>query len=104
MVNQTNLNLKNINDIIEALKTDKQLFQDEKIEYIGSGILKSTDKKINKKYFFNMDRLNNNVLEVRYNKNRHLTGIKTQIIGSGVKILLVTFLMMILWMKKNIIL
>ena len=25
------------------------------------------------------------MLEVRYNKNRHLTGIKTQIIGSGVK-------------------
>ena len=32
-----------------------------------------------------MDRLNNNVLELRYNKNRHLTNVKTQIVGDGVK-------------------
>jgi hypothetical protein len=121
-VKQTNLNLININDIIEALKTDKQLSQDKKIdrikliktlkedtnnkynikyddltteqllgyyqtifgkEYIGSGTLKSKEK-IHKKYFINMDRLNNNVLELRYNKNRHLTNVKTQIVGNGV--------------------
>jgi uncharacterized protein YegP (UPF0339 family) len=54
-------------------------------EYIGTGLLKQTEKKLNKKYFIDTNKLNNNVLEVRYNKNRHLTGIKTQIIGSGVK-------------------
>jgi hypothetical protein len=47
--------------------------------------LKPTEKQIHKKYFIDTNKLNNNVLEVRYNKNRHLTGIKTQIIGSGVK-------------------
>ncbi len=47
--------------------------------------MKPTEKQINKKYFIDTNKLNNNVLEVRYNKNRHLTGIKTQIIGSGVK-------------------
>ena len=76
---QTNLNLININDIIEALKTDKQLAVKD-----GKG-LKPTEKQINKKYFIDMNKLNNNVLELRYAKNRHLTGIKTQIIGSGVK-------------------
>jgi hypothetical protein len=124
LVKQTNLNLININDIIEALKTDNQLSQDKKIdrnkliktlkeetnnkyniiyddltteqllgyyktifgkEYIGTGLLKPTEKQISKKYFIDTNKLNNNVLEVRYNKNRHLTGIKTQIIGSGVK-------------------
>jgi len=60
------------------------------IEYIGGSILKPselkpTEKQIHKKYFIDTNKLNNNVLEVRYNKNRHLTGIKTQIIGSGVK-------------------
>jgi Trm5-related predicted tRNA methylase len=29
--------------------------------------------------------LNNNILELRYNKNRHLTNVKTQVIGHGVK-------------------
>ena len=29
--------------------------------------------------------MNNNILEVRYNKNRHLTNVKTQVIGHGVK-------------------
>jgi len=47
--------------------------------------LKPTEKQIHKKYFIDTHKLNNNVLEVRYNKNRHLTGIKTQIIGDGVK-------------------
>ena len=50
----------------------------------GNG-LKPTEKQINKKYFIDTNKLNNNVLEVRYNKNRHLTNIKSQIIGNGVK-------------------
>ena len=124
LVKQTNLNLININDIIEALKTDKHLSQYKKYdrnkliktlkeepnnkgdiiyddltteqllelykkitgkEYIGSGILRPTEKQIHKKYFIDTNKLNNNVLEVRYNKNRHLTNIKSQIIGNGVK-------------------
>jgi transcription initiation factor IIE alpha subunit len=32
-----------------------------------------------------MDRLHNGVLEIRYNKNRHLTNLKSQIVGNGVK-------------------
>ncbi len=47
--------------------------------------MKPTEKQIHKKYFIDTNKLNNNVLEVRYNKNRHLTGFKTQIIGNGVK-------------------
>jgi hypothetical protein len=53
----------------------------------GTG-LKQTEKQISKKYFIDKNKLDNNILEVRYNKNRHLTGIKTQIIGSGVKSIL----------------
>ena len=124
LVKQTNLNLININDIIEALKTDKYLSQDKKYdrnklikklkeepnnkgdiiyddltteqllelykkitgkEYIGNGILRPTEIQIHKIYFIDTNKLNNNVLEVRYNKNRHLTNIKSQIIGNGVK-------------------
>jgi transcription initiation factor IIE alpha subunit len=50
--------------------------------------LKPTEKQIHKKNFIDTNKLNNNVLEVRYNKNRHLTGIKTQIVGNGVKSIL----------------
>ena len=47
--------------------------------------LKPTEKNIHKKYFIDTHKLNNNVLEIRYNKNRHLTNIKTQVVGNGVK-------------------
>ena len=47
--------------------------------------LKPSEKVIHKKYFIDTHKLNNNVLEVRYNKNRHLTNVKTQVIGNGVK-------------------
>ena len=47
--------------------------------------LKPTEKVIYRKYFIDNHKLNNNVLEIRYNKNRHLTNIKTQVIGNGVK-------------------
>ena len=50
----------------------------------GNG-LKPTEKQIHKKYFIDTHKLNNNVLEIRYNKNRHLTNVKTQVIGNGVK-------------------
>jgi hypothetical protein len=79
LLKETNLNLININDIIEALKTDKQLAVKD-----GKG-LKPTEKQINKKYFIDMNKLNNNVLELRFNKNRHLTIVKTQVVGNGVK-------------------
>ena len=51
---------------------------------VGDG-LKPTEKQIHKKYFIDTHKLNNNVLEIRYNKNRHLTNVKTQVIGNGVK-------------------
>ena len=47
--------------------------------------LKPSEKQIHRKYFIDTHKLNNNVLEVRYNKNRHLTNVKTQVIGNGVK-------------------
>jgi hypothetical protein len=51
---------------------------------VGHG-LKPSEKVIHRKYFIDTHKLNNNVLEVRYNKNRHLTNVKTQVIGHGVK-------------------
>ena len=50
----------------------------------GTG-LKPSEKQIHRKYFIDTHKLNNNILEVRYNKNRHLTNVKTQVIGHGVK-------------------
>ena len=47
--------------------------------------LKPTEKVIHKKYFIDTHKLHNNVLEIRYNKNRHLTNVKTQVVGNGVK-------------------
>jgi hypothetical protein len=47
--------------------------------------LKPSEKQIHRKYFIDTHKLNNNILEVRYNKNRHLTNVKTQVIGHGVK-------------------
>jgi hypothetical protein len=49
------------------------------------GSLRPTEKQIHKKYFIDRHKLNNNVLELRYNKNRHLTNVKSQVIGHGVK-------------------
>jgi len=46
---------------------------------------KPTEKQTHKEYFIDTHKLNNNVLEVRYNKNRHLTNVKTQIVGDGIK-------------------
>jgi hypothetical protein len=51
---------------------------------VGHG-LKPSEKIVHRKYFIDTHKLNNNVLEVRYNKNRHLTNVKTQVIGHGVK-------------------
>ena len=52
----------------------------------GHGIkLRPSEHKINDKYYIDHQKLHNNVLEVRYNKNRHLTNLKSQIIGNGVK-------------------
>ena len=69
-----------IDDILPAILGDMTTLPKKK----GQG-LKPTEKQINKKYFIDTNKLNNNVLEVRYNKNRHLTGIKTQIVGNGVR-------------------
>ena len=47
LVKQTNLDLININNIIEALKTDKQLFQDKKID--RNKLIKSLKEESNNK-------------------------------------------------------
>ena len=72
--------------------------------YTGSGILpnktteikngerfsriKPSEQRISNKYFVDTDKLNNGILELRYNKNRHLTNVKSQVIGNGLKSML----------------
>jgi len=46
---------------------------------------KPNEQRISHKYFLDTNKLNNGVLEIRYNKNRHLTNIKDQIVGHGLK-------------------
>ena len=46
---------------------------------------KPNEQRISHKYFLDTNKLNNGVLEIRYNKNRHLTNVKDQIIGHGLK-------------------
>ena len=50
----------------------------------GEGLRKG-EKKVNHKYFIDHNKLDNNILEVRYNRNRHLTNIKSQYVGGAVK-------------------
>ena len=66
-------------DLIEEEKEEGKP-QDTAKGKISSG-LKSTEKAIHKKYFIDTHKLHNNVLEIRYNKNRHLTNVKTQVVG-----------------------
>ena len=80
--------MKNNNQIIELIDAilaatvgDMTTIPETKV---GHG-LKPSEKQIHRKYFIDTHKLNNNILEVRYNKNRHLTNIKTQVIGNGVK-------------------
>ena len=68
---RVNYNKLNENTIVEESK-------------VGHG-LKPSEKQIHRKYFIDTHKLNNNILELRYNKNRHLTNVKTQVIGHGVK-------------------
>jgi hypothetical protein len=57
-----------------------------KKKILGSGLKSKHEHHINnKKYFINMKKLNNNVLEIRYSSNRHLIPIKSQYISSNVK-------------------
>jgi len=70
-----------IDEILPATLGDMSTQPDTKE---GHG-LKPTEKFIHRKYFIDTHKLNNNVLEIRYNKNRHLTNVKTQVIGNGVK-------------------
>ena len=83
LTKQDNNDIKLIYEqILTTLQTDHQMLQPETKN--GHG-LKPTEKQIHKKYFIDTHKLNNNVLEIRYNKNRHLTNVKTQVIGNGVK-------------------
>jgi hypothetical protein len=70
-----------IDSILVATVTDMSTLPESKV---GHG-LKPSEKQIHRKYFIDTHKLNNNILEVRYNKNRHLTNVKTQVIGHGVK-------------------
>jgi hypothetical protein len=70
-----------IDEILIATVGDMTTLPETKV---GHG-LKPSEKQIHKKYFIDTHKLNNNILEVRYNKNRHLTNVKTQVIGHGVK-------------------
>jgi hypothetical protein len=70
-----------IDKILEATVGEMTTLPETKV---GKG-LKPSEKQIHRKYFIDTHKLNNNVLEVRYNKNRHLTNVKTQVIGHGVK-------------------
>jgi len=47
--------------------------------------LKPTEKQIHRKFIIDKNKLDNNILELRYKKNHHLTNVKTQVIGNGVK-------------------
>lgn len=44
---------------------------------------KPNEQRISHKYFLDTNKLHNNILEIRYNKNRHLTNVKDQIVGHG---------------------
>jgi len=70
-----------IDEILVATVGDMTIVEESKV---GHG-LKPSEKQIHRKYFIDTHKLNNNILEVRYNKNRHLTNVKTQVIGHGVK-------------------
>jgi translation elongation factor EF-1beta len=70
-----------IDEILTATVGDMSTLPETKQ---GHG-LKPSEKVIHRKYFIDTHKLNNNILEVRYNKNRHLTNVKTQVIGHGVK-------------------
>ena len=47
--------------------------------------MKPTEKQIHRKFIIDKNKLDNNILELRYKKNHHLTNVKTQVIGNGVK-------------------
>ena len=58
---------------------------------IGKGLfsrIKPSEQRISNKYFVDTDKLNNGILELRYNKNRHFTNVKSQVIGHGLKTML----------------
>ena len=54
----------------------------------GFSRIKPSEQRISNKYFVDTDKLNNGILELRYNKNRHLTNVKSQVIGHGLKTML----------------
>jgi len=82
-----------VKDKVQTMKDEVQKVLDELIQNAADELvqkkeghgLKPTEKVIHKKYFIDTHKLHNNVLEIRYNKNRHLTNVKTQVVGNGVK-------------------
>lgn len=53
----------------------------------GRGVpaLKPTERSINAKYFIDIQKLKNNILELRYHCNRHLTNIKSTHVSNDLK-------------------
>ena len=102
-IKKIDLELNNTNKQINEGKQDEELGQDEGNqdeelgqETAGGGVsLKSIfeehiDPK--KKYFINKKKLKDNILDIRYSKNRHLIPIKTQYISGNVKHFIETLL------------
>ena len=50
--------------------------------------LKSNEIRMNDKYFIDKNKLDNNIIELRYIKNKHLTKIKTQYISDNLKLVI----------------
>jgi hypothetical protein len=77
--------------VLQLFFTIKQfLISKNKLVKKGDGLfgfsrIKPTEQRISNKYFVDTDKLNNGILELRYNKNRHLTNVKSQVIGNGLK-------------------
>jgi len=87
MIKTTNIpNLKDLYDRLLDYYHPINPHEKADVEELKEGHgLKPSEKQIHRKYFIDTHKLNNNVLEIRYNKNRHLTNVKTQVIGNGVK-------------------
>lgn len=70
--------------LIAGDEKDEKKEDEEEGNPWGEGLRKG-EKKVNHKYFIDHNKLDNNILEVRYNRNRHLTNIKSQYVGGAVK-------------------
>ena len=59
---------------------------------LGGNLSQYEQPLVNNKYFINRKKLNANVLEIRYTKNRHLIPIKSQIVGKKLRLIIETII------------